>query len=322
MMLLMQDNALIDALRPLGFTDLESRIYLHLLRNGPETGYSVGKAISKPTANVYMAIESLQSKGALEIVSGEPRLCKATPVGEILAVARDRFATTLQDAEHALSGIDPIPSDDAVYQLGSARQVIERSRALLAKARVSVVVDALPAVARELAPDMIEAAARGVAVAALVYEPIDLPGVETILHAMGEKVRNLMDAEHLLVSRDAVEIVLALIDPPNPDGSWSDTGAVRQAIYTASTFLAWNLHDNFHHQLFSYAVVETLADDPSTRQRLRQIYNTRIRAIAPLRSLGWREMLRRFGSEDAVRFTNEFIAQSDREAADQHGASA
>lgn len=319
MILAMQDDTLITVLRPLGFTDLEARIYLHLLRQGPETGYSIGKAISKPTANVYMAIESLQDKGAAEITSGEPRLCRATPVEELLSAARSRFSHSLEMAEKVLPDIDPTPTDDAVYQLGSAAQVIERARALLANAQVSVVIDALPAIATELAPDMIGAAERGVSIAALVYEPIDLPGVETILHSMGARVRELIDGEHLLISRDACEIVLALLDPPTSDGTWSDAGAVRQAIYTASPFIAWNLHDNFHHQLFTYAVAESLAQDDEISRRLMDIYKKRLRAIAPIRSIGWQTMLKRFGSEGALRITEEFLAESDRKFRENDG---
>ncbi|TVQ78059.1 MAG: hypothetical protein EA380_06540 [Phycisphaeraceae bacterium] len=308
----MSDESLITAIRAIGLTDLEARVYLHLLSHGPETGYSIGKAIGKPNPNVYMAIESLHAKGVLEVAAGEPRLCRATPVDEVLAAARSRFDHALDAAARALAGSTAGGVDDGVYQLGSAAQVIQRARRLLADARSCAVVDALPAIADELAEDMAMAATRGVSVVALVYRPITIPGVETILHSMGELAQQLIEGEHILLSRDASEVVLGLLDPPSQPGAWSESGGVRQAIYTASTFLAWHLHDNFHHQLFTYAIAEGLAQDDPMRGKLMRIYESRLLGIAPLRSPGWRTMLERFGSEDAQRLTDEHIAKSDR----------
>lgn len=312
MIVSMSDESLITAIRAIGLTDLEARVYLHLLRTGPETGYSIGKAIGKPNPNVYMAIESLHAKGILEVAAGEPRLCRATPVDEVLAAARSRFDHALDAAASALAGCTSAGVDDGVYQLGSAAQVIQRARRLLTDARSCAVVDALPAIADELADDMAHAAARGVSVVALVYRPITIPGVETILHSMGELAQRLIEGEHILLSRDASEVVLGLLDPPGQPGAWSESGGVRQAIYTASTFLAWHLHDNFHHQLFTYAVAESLPKENPMRRQLMRIYESRLLGIAPLRSPGWKTMLERFGSEDAQRLTDEFIAKADR----------
>ena len=58
----MQVNTGIDALRELGFTELESRIYIFLLEESPATGYRIAQAIEKPVANTYKAIELLYYK--------------------------------------------------------------------------------------------------------------------------------------------------------------------------------------------------------------------------------------------------------------------
>ena len=42
-----------EILMQIGFTQLESEVYLYLLTEGAHTGYAVAKAIGKAVANVY-----------------------------------------------------------------------------------------------------------------------------------------------------------------------------------------------------------------------------------------------------------------------------
>lgn len=308
---------LIAAVRGLGFTEMEGRVYVWLTREGAATGYAVAKGIGKPVANVYKAIESLVEKGAVEVdeggaEGGDAKTSRAVPVEEVIRAARGRFDSVLGDAEAALGRIGAPAGDDGVYRLGTAHAVVERAKAMLARAQRSVVLDALPAVARALSNDVIAASERGVHIAALVYEPIDWPGVEVIVHDMGRDVELLMGGQHVLLSRDALEVVLALIDAPDKTGNWQQPGGVRQAIYSQSPFIAWHFHDNFHHQLFSYAVFEEAKEDARLRDRLTAVYRSRLHDIAPLRSLGMHEILRRFGTDDGRARLDDLLRSSER----------
>ena len=46
-------------LRGLGFSDYESRIYVHLLRESPKTGYQLSQATGIHRANTYQALRTL-----------------------------------------------------------------------------------------------------------------------------------------------------------------------------------------------------------------------------------------------------------------------
>lgn len=329
-------DRLVDTLRELGFTDLEARVYLHVLRSGPETGYAIAKAIGKAGANTYKAIESLQEKGAAEVDEGEPRLCRATPPVELIARLRRRTEARLGEAERELERIGGPDDDDGVYQMRDAAQVVERARQMLAGAERTVVIDVFPALARALAAELIAAAERGVAVVGLFYEAIELPGVEVILHADCEAVRKMMAAEHMLLCADASRALLALLDPPGgpgidradapgeagvPGDGFGTSGGVRQAVYTSSPFVAWHLHDNLHHQLFTYAVREQTRGEGEVAELLRAVYMRRVAAIAPIATPGWRELLRRYGTAEGVELTDRFI-EKNRAAAQKFGIAA
>ena len=97
----------VAAMRGLGFTEVEGRVYVWLAREGAATGYAVAKGIGKPVANVYKAIESLVEKGAVEVdeggvEGGDAKTNRAVPVGEIIRAARGRFEALLP---HAIAAV-------------------------------------------------------------------------------------------------------------------------------------------------------------------------------------------------------------------------
>ena len=63
----------------LGFTALAAEIYAWLPEEAPVTGYRIAQAIGKPAPNVYKAIETLETKGAVMVDEGKSRLCRPVP---------------------------------------------------------------------------------------------------------------------------------------------------------------------------------------------------------------------------------------------------
>src|SRR5215813_10675313 len=97
-------NHATDGLQELGFAPLESSVYVQLLRQGPASGYRVAQALGKPIANIYHAIESLQTKGAVTSVDGgDTRLCRAVDPTELLAALQRAYAGRCASAERALA---------------------------------------------------------------------------------------------------------------------------------------------------------------------------------------------------------------------------
>ena len=73
----------IQHLIKLGFTELESKVYLCLLQQSPATGYRVAKEIGSTNASIYKALESLEAKGAILVDDAETRLCRAVQYDEL-----------------------------------------------------------------------------------------------------------------------------------------------------------------------------------------------------------------------------------------------
>lgn len=242
-----QQRRALAALQGLGFSEIEALVYAHLLAHPPTTGYRVSHAIGKPVANTYKAITELARRGAVQIDDGDNRQVRATPVEELLAQmdrqARERRgAAALALADLASSG-----TDDRVYSLHAVPQVLERARAMIERAGHILLADLTPRPFAELRHALEEAAARGVAVSAKIYEapppppppaarkrrraPVDLvPAVDP------SRVRETWPGEQLTLVADAREHLLALMA--------GDLDSVHQAVWSTSTYLSCLQHNH------------------------------------------------------------------------------
>ena len=80
----------------MGLNALEAEVYAQLLKESPLTGYGVAKALGKPAANVYKAIDTLADKGAVIVDEGGTRQCRAVPAQGFPRSPRARLQTSPQ----------------------------------------------------------------------------------------------------------------------------------------------------------------------------------------------------------------------------------
>src|SRR5262249_31837414 len=134
----------VQALVALGFTGLEAEVYAYLLAEAPATGYRVAQSLGRPVANVYKAIEALESRGAIIVDQGETRQSRAVPADELLKRLEREFQSRQAIAKDALAGLKPAPEDERIYQLRTREQVFERCRSMLDRSKALIVADLFP----------------------------------------------------------------------------------------------------------------------------------------------------------------------------------
>ena len=224
-----QRNA-VEPIALLGFTELEATIYAWLVQHSPATGYKVARAVGKPIANTYKAIEALQRKGAVLVDETGNRMCRALPPSDLLEQAERDFARRHREARAALGRLEiPKAAPDAgVYALTTSEQVYERCRKMLAKAKAVALLDLYPRPLAELRGAIQSCARRGVNVAAQVYEAASIPGVETVMHGQVETVLQKWDGHWINCVIDGAELLIAFL---------ARDGEINQAIWSRSPFL-------------------------------------------------------------------------------------
>jgi hypothetical protein len=259
------------ALQDLGFTALEAQVYAYLLQHAPATGYRVSHAIGKPTANTYKALASLADQGAVLLDDGGGGAARAVPPAELLAGLERRARERREAAAAALADLAPGEVDDRVYALRDRDQVLERARAMLARARQIVLADLFPAVFDELRADLADCAARGVSVTVRAYAPAEA-GAALVVGGEGKGAPGRWPGQQLSLVVDGAEHLLALLSP--------DLGQVHQAVWSGSAFLSCLHHNHLAMELLvavrgpgggaaNLDGITVLAADPPGLRRLR-----------------------------------------------------
>ena len=280
----------IDALTALGLNQLEAEVYEHLLRTEPMTGYRIGKAIGKPTANVYKAMDALAGLGAVLLEEGEHRVCRAVPAEEFLAHRRRALLGDVERAAAVLPSRTQGDTDQAIYQIRSVPLALERARAMLDRCTRIAVVDAFPGPLAEIRDSMRRAVDRGVALYLLTYEPEVLAGANVVCvpPPVGGAVLRHWRSQQLNLTTDGTETLVALLS--------QDLTQVHQAVWSESLYLASILHAGMmkEHALHEIGSVQH-QDDALARireilARQRYFHNTDVP--------GQRRLLARFGAVD------------------------
>ena len=224
----------VQALTRLGFSALEAEIYAFLVQESPATGYRIAQALCKPAANIYKAIETLESKNAVLIDQGTNRVCRAVPFEELLSQLDRAFQQKRSQAAEALAALRSSQEDDRVYQLRTREQVLERCRSMLSRCKRLALLDIFPEPLEELRANLEATAARGVQVMLKGYLPVELQGAQIVMNPNGPGVLTRYPGQWIILLADGAELLIASLDANRKD--------LHQAIWSGSVALSWIFH--------------------------------------------------------------------------------
>jgi len=247
-----------NSLVALGFSQLEAAIYVYLLEESPATGYQIAKAIEKPNANTYQALESMTLRGLLLVEDGKPRRYRAVPHQEMLRQLETAYTVRVETASKELDAIRPATGDLQVYRITERTQVIERCRAMLARARRKVVVDAFPGVLATISDELEATAARGTEVIAKIYEPVTLAGVTLVIEARGRHIPDKWGIQWLNLVVDGREHLFACLE--------AEELRVIQAIWTESPYVSFLIHTGLLSEMAVDAMLRSVEGTPAKEQ--------------------------------------------------------
>jgi len=202
-----------------GFSALEADVYWALLQEPGSSGYRLAQMVGKQAANIYKALDSLRTKGAIVAdESTRPTTYVALPIREYMDAKRRDLESLQKEIEHELEDVAASPAHGGIFELSSIAQVYERCRDLLRNAKTVVLlnVDARPLEA--LRSELNAAADRGVRVLIKTRAPGQIPPTEA------------WRGEELAVAVDFKEYVQAFLK--------SDASGVEEAIWVRHPHLA------------------------------------------------------------------------------------
>ena len=252
-----------QCLTDLGYTALESDIYLLLLQEGPLTGYRVAQNLGKPAANTYKALESLAHKGVVTLDDSERRLYSPVPAAEFLRQLDRRNASRRERAREALSHLAHKRGDDRIYRLTLREQIAERCQSIVERSEFAVLIDGDAGFLSELTPAIAEAIDRGVHVLIKAYEPLEVGGARVVERIRPEEIRAGVPSESFVLDADGKEYLLARL---------GDDGKVHHAIYTQAVTLAYQGYMGLINELTLTAIMNCLRTE-TTVEELREAFD-------------------------------------------------
>ncbi|KAA8997230.1 TrmB family transcriptional regulator [Paenibacillus spiritus] len=153
-------DQLLQHLRSLGFTEMESKIMVELAAIGPSSGYEVAKRLGLSRSNVYAALQRLTQQGYLRCGDGEPSRYSVLEPGELSRMISGRVEASLRYVESEM----PRGGPDArtFYNVEGERNVLDTLVRRLDGAVQEIVVDVWREEAALLRGELERAEERGV----------------------------------------------------------------------------------------------------------------------------------------------------------------
>jgi sugar-specific transcriptional regulator TrmB len=209
-----------------GFTDLEARLYVELIRSASATGYRLAQLVGKAPANTYQALAGLARKGAVVATETEPTTYRAVAPQELFTGLRQRFDTAAEQAVTALNAMHAPVEEDRLYRIRAVSQALSRARTLIGNAQEIILFDLFPQPLTMVHEALIEASERGVTVAGLVYGKPTGTLYTQVRAASADFVAERWPGRQMSLIADAREVLLVLIEHGGEgllQGIWSDS---------------------------------------------------------------------------------------------------
>ena len=234
------DEGVVDRLKALGMSLYEARIYVGLLRHGPQNGNEVSKSAGIPSSKVYSTLERLASRGIVHSVrtgSGTQYMCISSD--ELTTRFRKEFDEPIAYLEKALPEVAAFEPAAEVLTVSGLDAIRENSGYIVGDARNEIYISVWADDVEHLRDALVAAHERGVRIFGMLYgeEPLDIGS--WLVHSYQQIVTDRIDGRMLTVVADREEALIAHI-PHQGQAS---------AVRTRNPVLALITQEYLHHDL-------------------------------------------------------------------------
>jgi sugar-specific transcriptional regulator TrmB len=234
------DEGVIDRLRVLGMSLYEARIYVGLLRHGPQNGNEVSKSAGIPSSKVYSTLERLASKGIVHMVrtgSGTQYICISP--AELVNRFRNEFDEPISYLEKTLPELAAFEPAGEVLTVSGLDVIRENSRYIVDDAAKEVYISVWADDLEYLLESLEAASGRGVSIFGMLYGE-EAPEIGSwLVHSYQQIVTERIGGRMLTVVADREEALIAHI-PRQGQAS---------AVRTRNPVLALIAQEYLHHDI-------------------------------------------------------------------------
>jgi HTH-type transcriptional regulator, sugar sensing transcriptional regulator len=195
----LNESALLDKLKELGFNTYEAKVYVALLKHHPATGYEISKESGVPQARAYDTLKSLQTANIV-VSNGEPKRITYTPISpEDLLNRRERsFLDCISYLRETLPAVSPEVTSEPVSILQGSEPITRQALEMIRHAKQSIFMELWTEDSVALKDALCQAQERGVMVRIVGHEGLELPGIHIFHHGVAAHDVELKPGERWL----------------------------------------------------------------------------------------------------------------------------
>lgn len=235
------NDGLVDHLRTLGMSLYEARVYLGLLRHGPQNGNEVAKSAGIPSSKVYAALEKLAGEGVVHTVTtGSGTQYISIAPDELVHRFRQEFEEPIEYLEKALPGLAAFEPASEVLTVTTLEAIRENSRFIIDDTSRALYISVWDDDMDALSDSLAAAHGRGVRIYGMLYgedRPENLGS--WMIHSYQQIVTDRLAGRMLTVVADGEEALIAHI--PH--------GGAATGVRTRNPVLTLIAQEYAHHDL-------------------------------------------------------------------------
>lgn len=130
----MENSELFTCLNVLGFSELESKIYIALLKNGEMSAYQLAKKIEISRSSIYNALEHMTLKGMAELVPNDTALYIAQSPEVLLKKLENSFLKSTRTASKLLKKYEVAKYTEKYVNIKDFNTIIQKVKDILKSA--------------------------------------------------------------------------------------------------------------------------------------------------------------------------------------------
>jgi len=155
------EERIVAAMRQLGFTASDARIYLALLKRHPATGYELAASSGVPRSAIYNVLGRLERRGLVQAVQRKPARYRPLDPERLLSQLEARFREGLEELRTGLAALSRPSAESRTWTVTGYAAMLAQARSLIDGCRETVHLSLWRREAEALAEPLRRAGAAG-----------------------------------------------------------------------------------------------------------------------------------------------------------------
>ena len=231
------DEMLIN-LQKIGFTKLESEIYLDLLKNSGLTGYQIAKNLNISRSSVYPTLDAMYKKGYILLVQGDAQTYVAEDSEVLINRLKRDFKTSADSLDAQLKSIKVGNIEERFVNISGFDQMITKTKELMRQAQKEVIMNINGGISY-LRDEIIALRKRNGRVVIFSFMDLDVKGLDVEFYTHKMVSRN--DLSRIMIVVDYKQTLVADIYDERP---------IWLGVLTNNPLMTSIVNEHIHHDIY------------------------------------------------------------------------